>query len=171
MINGLKQLKLPPKPEIWQLFAFYLSIANSLAVYSIISEMPALVLRLTEWDVVGAVAYSLVFVLVESVVSVAVVTFCAIVIQSFARMTHFKVLAVSLWPVVYLASLVFISPEPGLVIGLIAFSGLVFLVPRITSLDKLVGLVLDRVSVLGALYLSVDILSLLIVFIRNLPKG
>lgn len=94
----LAKIKYPSKTEIGQLFAFCLTIINTLAIYSIITEMPALVLRLVVWDNIGAVAYSLCFALVETLGVFVLIAVGAILVVSFLKGAYFAITALLLWP-------------------------------------------------------------------------
>lgn len=147
---------------------FFLSVLNTWAVFSILQEMPSLVMRYNMWNVIGAVAYSLFFALVESIIVFLLTSFSATVLHSLIKPKYIKVFTITLWPTIFLIILGFISFDFRILVGLTACLGLAYLLSRNEIVNKIAEGLLDRIVILGAIYLLVDFCSVLIVIIRNL---
>jgi hypothetical protein len=147
--------------------SFCLSVVNSFAVFSIVKEMPVLILRLRTWDVIGAAAYSITFALVEGLVVFCILTCCAVLMRVITKQRHFILYAVLLWPTILFFILFIIAPKAISLIGFLASFILVFLLLRFKKLRNIILEILDRITVLGALYLIIDIVSVIIVVFRN----
>lgn len=143
-------------------------------------EVPAWVLRLSVWDLVGVIAYSLVFALLETlVVFLGILLFSAILP---ARLFRDKFVAMST-AVVFLASVwfVFLHYNDGMIedrqwVALLVWAGayvlclavVYFLIQRNHQVEKSVNAFVERLSVLSFLYVLVDVLAVIVVVIRNI---
>jgi len=149
------------------------------AILSILWELPAWILILTPWNMAGVIAYTLAFALLESLTLlsgllvlaivlprrwfrdkfVALSTVAVFVTTGWAILAHYNDAALQTWSIktfllwagVYLVSLGFSYT----------------LVQRFTKLEKLVVSLADRLLILGYLYLSLDILSIAVIALRN----
>ena len=52
----------------WLFFSAYLFVSQTWAIYVFLYNVPALALRLTFWELLGAASYTLMFVLVEAII-------------------------------------------------------------------------------------------------------
>ena len=142
------------------------------AIFSLLREIPSLLLRLGMGDILAAIAYTLTFALAESLL------FFALVFALVGLLPHrwFRNHTIWMGTVVavllqYASLLSVMSAElPVFMAWLLGLGALLLIFFRLLRGDKMrlwLDLV-ERVSVLAALYLVVDGLSLVVVVLRNL---
>jgi hypothetical protein len=145
--------------------------ANSFAFYSIFHEMPSLILRLRAWDIVGSVAYTLMFALFESLVFCVVFSVAATLIPFPRGENRFVFRGVGFFLITLFGVLMATagSTEDMLRsgVGMVATALLFYLFLRRDPWVRAVSGFVDRITVLGGLYLFMDAVSVVIVIIRN----
>lgn len=150
------------------------------AIVNVLRELPAWLLRLNVWELVGVISYTLVFSLVESLLFllalvllavflpkrlyrdrlVATGTMIVVLTSTWAIAAHYNSDAIrewglrdfALWGGLYLLSIV-------------AGWLFVYLTKR---LQRALVAVADRLVVLAGVYLAVDIVAMFIVLVRNI---
>lgn len=142
-------------------------------------EVPAWVLRLSLWDLVGVVAYSQLFTLFETLVIFLGLLLVSAVLP--ARFFRSKFLAISS-AIVFLTSLWFVflhysdqlfksqQAMPWLVsaiVYILLLSALYLVIRRSQKLEMSINSFVGRLAVLSFLYLFIDFLSIVIVIVRN----
>ncbi|MFP4394787.1 MAG: hypothetical protein ACLFTI_05935 [Anaerolineales bacterium] len=164
--------KLPSKQELYRFLAVWLAFVNTWAFLSWLYEVPSLIRRLNLWDLVGSLAYTTTFALVESLGIFIPFTLLALLIPTrWLRYVTFALHALIIAMMVLYVGIGFTldSGQQTLtwVLGFVSLTGLAYILrrkPRIQQ--RLVGL-LDRLVVLATLYLIVDVVGVVIVVIRN----
>ena len=163
--------RLPEKRELWRFLSLWLVYANSFALYSVFHEMPSLILRLRVWDIVGSVAYTLMFALFESVVFCAVFSVLATLIPFPKGENRFVFRGIGLFLIVLFGVLMATSGSTmdrirsG--VGMVTTAMLFYLFLRRDPWVRAVLGFFDRITVLGWLYAFMDGVSVVIVIIRN----
>ena len=133
--------------------------------------MPSLILRYRVWDIIGSIAYTLMFALFEALVFWFVFSILAVLIPVPKGKDRFTIRATGTFLLVFFGlmtiTLQSVKEVVQVVGGATATVMLLFLISRRDRWIKaLVGL-LDRLGVLAGFYLALDIVSLSIVVFRN----
>ena len=172
--------RIPAKKELFLAFA---SCAFPIYIWAIVNrlyEVPALILRLSAWDLVGVFAYTISFALMESgVVFVILLVINFVLPPKFFRdkfvvisavivfltsvwfmLAHFFDSSIRLWGKVEFALFALLF--------LISLTGSYFAVLRSEKLTKVIENIVERVSLLFYFYLIIALFFVLIVVIRNL---
>jgi hypothetical protein len=143
------------------------------SIYNLLREVPAWLRQMSASDVIGVASYSQTFVLFESVVIFLPLVFLSTLFPAGWFRDEFVSLSTG---VVYLSvvwSVLAHINDPALRhwrwIGLFLVSQILlfFLIHYSDKLKSIIGSFVDRVAVLSVLYLLIDLLSVLIVVIRN----
>jgi hypothetical protein len=152
-------------------------------IWSIIAalrEVPAWILRLPLWDVVGLVAYTQVFALLESGFLFLGIVVLSLILPAAWLRQRLPVQGLLLVLAATAAAVVFHYAEDALrglgVIGLaglallplVLFGGGSYAVRRSPRLETAARAFVERVSVLSYLYVFVSVVGLIIVIARNL---
>ena len=143
-------------------------------------EVPAWILRLTIWDLVGVVAYSLVFALVESILVFLVVLLLGIITPTrliqgkFVALSTVLVFLTSLWFIVlhYNNQIIEMRQVIPLALWVISYMLVLllafYLIQRKQKVEELLNNFVKRVAVLSFAYFLMDVVSIVLVGIRNL---
>jgi hypothetical protein len=149
------------------------------AIVNLLRELPAWLLRLSIWELIGVISYVLVFALVESVAFlvallvlaallpakllrdrfVAVGTMLVVITTAWAIAAHYNADAIRLWGLRQFA----LWGALYLVSVLVGWA----LVYRFKRLQGIVVAVAERLVVLSAAYVVLDLLGVGIVVLRN----
>ena len=168
------------RQELAYIFAVCIIPVHVWLIINVLREVPAWILRLTTWDLVGVLAYSLVFALVESTLvflgvlllgiiipvrfirgkAIALSTVLLFLTSTWFGFLHYnnqiierrQVIPFVLWGISYVLVL------------LIAY----FLIQRKQKLEALLNDFVKRLAVLSFIYFLMDIVSIVIIGIRNL---
>jgi hypothetical protein len=171
--------RFPSRRDVLLVFAACAFPVHVWAIISMLWEFPAWILILTPWNMAGVIAYTLAFALLESLTIlfgllvlaivlpgrwfrdsfVALSTMAVFVTTGWAILAHYNDVALQTWSIksfllwagVYLVSLGFSYA----------------LVQRFTKLGKLMVSLADRLLILAYLYLSLDVLSVAVIAVRN----
>jgi len=164
--------RFPARKDWLPIFGVCAFVVHGWAIFSLLREIPSLLLRLGMGDILAAIAYTLTFALAESLL------FFALVFALVGLLPHrwFRNHTIWMGTVVavllqYASLLSVMSAElPVFMAWLLGLGALLLIFFRLLRGDKMrlwLDLV-ERVSVLAALYLVVDGLSLVVVVLRNL---
>lgn len=165
------QSRLTSKQKAYEFFSFCIFLVQSWAIYSLLREMPSLLLRLNTWDIVGAAAYTFTFALIESLGIFAIFYILAVLLPAPILKDEFIVRALLIFLAVnYLALIFLLTPEQVLAwaAGLVGFAGLGYFVVKYKRIQAAIADGVDRLTVLATLYLVIDVVSVLLVIVRNL---
>jgi hypothetical protein len=172
--------RLPSLSDAGDLFAVCAFPVYIWSIIAMLRELPAWILRLPLWDVVGLVAYTQAFALVESLLFFAGVVGLSLVLPAVWLRQRLPLQGLLLVVVATAVTATFHYAEHtlrsfGLVgLGLLALMPLLlfaagsYLIRRYGWLEKGALAFVRRVSVLSYLYVSVSFVGLLIVIVRNI---
>jgi hypothetical protein len=148
------------------------------SIVALLRVVPAWLLRMSAWDLIGAIAYVQAFSLLESAIALLILVFLGVVLPSgvakdrLVALGSMAVLLTSLWAVAahlgvirlwengreFLAwSMIYLAS-----VGLFCV-----LVRRSSKLERLMNSVVERLIPLSVIYVCIDILSVAIVILRN----
>ena len=160
-------------------FAICVFVIHVWAIYNLLKEVPAWVLRLSFPELVGVIAYTQVFALFESILIFLLLIGLGAVLPAkwyrnkFGSLSVAIVLITSAWFIAaqYNDNLLTGSGLKGFAIWavtyLIAVGIAVGVIHYFKKLDGLLNGFAQRVLVLSVLYLAVDIFSIFVVIFRN----
>lgn len=146
------------------------------SIYNLLREVPAWLRQMSLWDLIGVVSYTQMFVLFESVVIFLSLVILSVVLPAGWFRDKFVALGTG---IVYLSVVWFILAHindrywdlrqflPW--IGLFLLSQILFfsLIHYSHKLQSIIVSLVNRVAVLSIVYLLIDLISVLIVVIRN----
>ncbi|MGC9398899.1 MAG: hypothetical protein ACP5HM_07160 [Anaerolineae bacterium] len=154
------------------MFVIVLSIVNTVAIYSVLWELPSLRMRMYVWDIVGVASYALTFALIESLGLFMLVWALTYLLPRDLFSLDFVTMAT-------LIVFLLIYGSMGLTIsgmmlnlwllGLVAMLGLTYFAIKYRRVREVWWEFLERLTVLAAFFLLLDVVSLLIVMVRNIP--
>jgi hypothetical protein len=164
---------IPTKKEAWQFFAIWVCLVNSIAVYSLLRESRSLILRFTISDIIGSVAYTLSFALLESVGLFVVLSVLNGLIPERwtpgkAVVRGFLMALLLLFGLLAITLIVDFRGRLLLLTGAVALIGIAILLFRYERFLRVIVGLLDRLEVLASLYIVLDLVGLVIVILRNL---
>jgi hypothetical protein len=143
--------------------------------------VPAWILRLNYWDLFGVIAYTQIYALIESIVVVISLIIIAALLPSklfrskFVAIGTIAIIITSIWFILahYNDEVIRLWGFKQFVIALLLFlmSLLVpyFIVLRSTNLRNIIDSIVQRIAVLAFVYIMIDILSIVVIIIRNIP--
>jgi hypothetical protein len=136
--------------------------------------VPSWVLYLRNWEVIGMVAYTLSFALVETLIVFGVVLLVGMIVPKRWLVDKYIPLA-SLWlaeltimAILFQHAIIHYLPKRNLVIGyalILAMSA--FLILRFPKVGIIFRWITEKLIVLSVLYIFFDVLGLLVVILRN----
>jgi hypothetical protein len=148
------------------------------SIYNTLRELPGWLMRMDLWDAIGAIAYTQVFALVESLILWAALVFLGLILPKrwfadrFVAQASAMVGVFSIWILArhYLFEL-YPTLDQGarpflIVIITLSFLILWFMINRFTRLNIALMSIAGRLAVLGFVYLLLDVASLLIILTR-----
>ena len=168
------------REQLILLFAACVFIIHVWAIISVLREVPAWVLRLNYWDLIGVIAYTQLYALAESIVVFLVLIIIAAILP--AKLFREKLVALGTM-VVIVSSIWFIFAHYNdQVIRLwgakqFLFVFLAFLVSilipyvliqRYPKIADIIDSIVGRVAVLAYVYVFLDVISIIIIVIRNI---
>ncbi|NBD36307.1 MAG: hypothetical protein GVY30_09980 [Chloroflexi bacterium] len=165
------QSRLPSKQKAYEFFSFCIFLVQTWAIYSLLREMPSLLLRYTVWDIVGAASYTFAFTLLESLGLFAIFYLLTILLPAPILKDEFIIRAVLIFFLINYLAMAFLLTTDQILpwsAGLVGLLGLGYFIVKYKKIRSTIAGGMDRLSVLATIYLVVDILSVLIVLVRNL---
>jgi hypothetical protein len=167
--------KFPPKAALYPTFAGCATVIHAWAIPSMLQGVPSLMMRLPPADVIGGIAYSLTFALFESLlVFFAVLMFGTLLPRRWMGTTlPVKGFLLTLISAFFaLLALGIGETSGGLLLwlgGYITALGLThLLIQRYGQIERAIGNLVERLTILATFYLFFDVLSVIIVIVRNL---
>ena len=150
------------------------------SILNVLREMPSWVLRLNTWDLVGVIAYTQAFALIETLAVLVTVILIAAVLPAKLFRDHFVAVGSSLvfvaavWAIAYHLSPVDVTDmarQQLLLVGLASATSITLVYGVVTHssrIETLVQSATERVSVLSFIYAGIGALSLFLIITRNL---
>lgn len=157
-------------------------IVLSVHIWSILhvfEEVPAWIIRMTLWELLGAIAYTQAFALLESVFILVVFLFVGFILPKrwfahrFAPATSLVVIIITLWAIAahnydkVIRNWGARDFLPWLILMMISLTLALLLVSRSEKVKNMLTAFVERASVLSIIYLFIDSLSIIIVMVRN----
>lgn len=149
------------------------------AYYSLADSLPAWLLRLDAWDLLGLISYVLAFALWESLAIWIALLVLAMLLpaawlrQRFLLRSTLIALVAALWALLFHFRLGELAPRVmqwplwlGMILLSLCLAG--FLGGRLVKLEATLHTALEKVFVLSIIYLGLDVVAMIIVLIRNL---
>ena len=157
-----------------QLFVFCAFPIHVWALINMFQDVPSWVLYLRSWEVIGMVAYTLSFALIETLIVFVVVLLIGLIVPKRWLVDKYIPLA-SLWlvevafmAILFQHAIIYYLPKRNLVIGyalILAVSAILIL--RFPKVGIIFRWVAEKLVVLSVLYIFFDVLGLLVVILRN----
>ena len=150
------------------------------SIISVLREVPAWVLRLRFWDLIGVIAYTQVYALAESMVVFLVLIIIAAILP--AKLFRDKLVALGTM-VVLVTSIWFVLAHyndeairlwgakqflPVLLTFLVSILIPYVLIQRYQKLEDTISAIVARLAVLAYVYVFLDVISIFIIVIRNI---
>lgn len=168
-----------PRRDILLLFGACVFPVQVWSIVNVLREVPAWVLRLSLWDLIGVIAYTQAFALLESAIIFLVLILLGAILPGrlfrdrFVAQGSMAVFLTSAWAVAahYSDDAIRLWSAKMFLLGFAVYlaSVAVFygLIHRHDRLAEAIRSLVERLLVLSLLYVSIDVLSLLIVAFRN----
>ena len=150
------------------------------SIVNVLNAVPAWMLRLNTWDLIGMIAYSQVFALIESIIVFLALLLLGIILPTrlvgdkFVALASMMVLMSSICAVrAHYTQEIFGAEQIKqlafwFAIYLISIGALFVLVHRCQSFERLIRSLASRLVVLIFVYVSVGLVSVVVVFLRNI---
>ncbi|UCG22783.1 MAG: hypothetical protein JSW55_11425 [Chloroflexota bacterium] len=160
-------------------FAVCLIPVHIWLIVTFLGQARGIAMRLTTWDFVGAVAYVLSFALLESVLLFLAIMVLAFILpgrmfrSKFVALSTVLVLVASAWFIYLHFNDEMIDNRQITLLALWVFSfalalvGLSLLVHRSQRIENSLFALAGRLAVLAILYIFIDLLSVIVVVLRN----
>ena len=150
------------------------------AIYNVLRVVPAWMVRMSSWELVGTVAYTQVFALLESLIIAGLLVLAAAVLPGNLYRDKFLAVSVvvlfvfSVWAilahynddVIQSGGLKLLIPVA--VVFLATLLAPYVLVQRSQKFEGMISAIVQRVSVLSFIYLFIDLFSVLVIVARNI---
>lgn len=150
------------------------------SILGLLEEVPAWLVRMNAWELVGAVAYTQFFALLESlaiwlllVLILGILTPARLLNGQFLALGSVMVFVHALWAVAVHLNYQDIREWgsrqflPWLVLYLLSVVAAWLLVTRAGQVQRAVRALMERLSILSYVYVFVDVLSIFVIFFRN----
>jgi hypothetical protein len=158
-----------------QLFVYCAFPIHVWALINMFRDVPSWLLYMPSRDVVGSVAYTLTFALVETLIVLMVVLLVGMivprrwVVKKYVPLTSALLVELAVMAIVFQYFIIHHLPKRNLVIGyaliLALTTGIVLRFPKVGAVLRWVS---ERLVVLSFIYIFFDVLGMLIVVVRNL---
>ena len=179
-LPSIVRTRFPSRRELALVFAACVFPVHVWTIINVLREVPAWVLRLSAWQLVGVISYALLVALVESVLlAVALVVLGVILPQpvfgdGYVAQASMAVLVTSAWAVVAHDNTDVIR-----LWGLRQFAlwGIIYLgsiaagyalVRTVKRLERALHAIVERVSTLSYVYVAADLVAIIVVIVRNI---
>jgi hypothetical protein len=178
MMDAIKQ-RLVSRDQVMITFAVIVFVVHIWSIYNLLVEVPAWLLRLSSWELVGVISYTLVFALIESLIILIILVFVATILpecwfrQRFVAISSLFVFLAAIWviPVHLYEDAIRSWGIPGAMVFIslvfVTFVAVNFFVFRSTRFENKIVSIMQRITVLAILYLMIDLIAFMIVLGRN----
>ncbi len=150
------------------------------SIFNMLKEVPAWILRLSIWDLIGVIAYTQAFALLESLIVLFLLLLLSTVLpwqlfrENFLALSTVVVFFTSTWFILahFNAETVRLWGArqfiPWILVYLFTIGIAYLLVQHFKRLEEIINSFVQRLSLLSFVYIFIDILSVFIVIIRNI---
>jgi hypothetical protein len=178
-LNFIKS-RFASREQLILLFAACVFIIHVWSIISVLREVPAWVLRLNFWDLIGVIAYTQLYALAESVVVFLVLIIVAAVLPSklfrdkLVALGTMVVLITSIWFVFahYYDHVIRLWGLRQFLFVFLAFLVSILipyvLIQRYSKIADIIVRIIEFISVLAYVYVFLDVISIIIIVIRNI---
>lgn len=172
--------RVPDKKAVLDVFYVCVLVIEAWALFNLLHEIPALRYRETPWDMIGIIAIVQLVTLVESLVVAGVLVFAAAVLPAFLFRQHFvaqaaiSVLVSAAWAIAvhYNAQPTTTWPQSQRIIWgslyVVTLLGGNLLLRRFKKIELGIQQLVESGTLLAQVYLSLSLLALVVVLVRNL---
>ena len=166
--------------DIWLALVPIILSIHIWSILHVLEELPAWILRLTMWELLGVISYTQVFALFESILTLVPFLVVRLFLPKrwlanyFVPATGLIILVATSWAIVahnyeqVLRTWGIREFLPWFLLVAISMILAVVLVSRSEKVKNILVTLVNRATVLSAFYLFIDCLSLIIVLIRNI---
>lgn len=178
--NIILKNRFPAKRDVALVFAASIFFVQIWSVYSLLRAVPAWMLSMSLWELTGTIAYPLAFTLVESgfvwlgMLIAAVILPEKILREKFVAKSALIIFLAMGWAIVahFYGQAWRLWDKLGLLLWLgtlLTAIGIgVFSVQRFEKLARVINSLTERLSILAWIYLALDLLSVLVIILRNM---
>jgi hypothetical protein len=172
--------RFPSRNEIFLAFVICVFPVYVWSIINLLMEVPAWILRLNTWDLIGVIAYTQAFALIESVLVLGLLVLIGAILPArmfrnkFVAFTAFLVFittawfifahlfddAIRLWGIKQFIIWIF-----AYLVTIVIGYGIVL---RFERIEKALNTIAQRLSILSIFYIIIGVLSLFIVIFRNI---
>jgi hypothetical protein len=166
--------------ELVSLFAVGAFPVYVWSILIVLSAVPAWIPRLNTWDLIGAIAYTQVFALIESIIVFLALLLLRIILPT--RLVEDKFVALASMLVFMSTILAVRAHNTQEIFGaehvkqlvfwfatyLVSIGALFVLIYRYQSFERLIRSLANRLVILALVYASVSLASVVVVFLRNI---
>jgi hypothetical protein len=171
--------RLPPRQDLLLVFSGCAFLIHIWAIINMFYIIPAWVLRMNLAQLSGAIAYILVFALLESLLIWGLLALLAVLLpqsllrQNFVAQGMMLALLTAIFSIMVHFNYEFLVANRGYLLALTIIylpcaAVCHFLAGRYRKIDAALRGILDRLTVLTGLYIFFDLVSLMIVIMRNI---
>jgi hypothetical protein len=166
--------------DLWLVFAACVFPIHAWSIIAVVNEAPACILRLDVIELLGMVAYTQAFALIESLVVTLALVVAGFVLprrllaDRMVSQGSLLVMVGTLWTIaihIYYATIREWGVTqflPWLVFGLVSLVVPYFLTAHLPQVNRLIRSLVQRLSVLSFVYAAIGAVGLVIVVLRNL---
>lgn len=168
------------REQLILLFAACVFIIHVWAIISVLREVPAWVLRLNYWDLIGVIAYTQLYALAESIVVFLVLIIIAAILPAklfrdkLVALGTMVVLITSIWFVFahYYDHVIRLWGIKQFLLILLPFFATILvpylLIQRYQKIADIIVNIAGRIAILSIVYVLISVISIVIIFIRNI---
>jgi hypothetical protein len=182
MATNLEAVKkrLISRDDVIVVFAASVFVVHIWSIYTLLKEIPAWILRLSYWELVGVISYTLLFALVESMIVLAFLIILAVLLPArifrdrFISISTIFVFLAALWiiPVRLYENTIrswgMIGVLGVLFLAMISFVIAYLVVLKSQKVEQSINAIVQRVTLLAYIYVFVDIVAMIVVISRNI---
>jgi hypothetical protein len=151
------------------------------SILMFLRELPAWLLYLSGWDIIGIFAYAQVFALLESATVLLGLLLLGAILpaqllrEKFVAQGSIAVFLTSGWAIASHIQVIPVWPSEGFFLGAVSclapIGGVYVLIHRYERVEEALNSFAERLSVLLYVYVPVSFLSVVIIILRNLSRG
>ncbi|MCP4356837.1 MAG: hypothetical protein GY796_02320 [Chloroflexi bacterium] len=166
--------------DLWLLFVAVVFPVHVWAIINILREIPSMLLRMSLWEIVAVISYALLFALLDSIVLFVGVTLLGLILPGrffkdrFVAVGSMLALVTAVWLIIFNLNPAWFDQRQSVPLALWAISYVVVVAAAYIAIWRKPGVeakvvnFVNRLTVLSSIYLFLDLISIIIVIIRNI---
>jgi len=172
--------RFPNRQEIFKAFAVCVFLVQVWSIYNVWHAVPSWALAMDTWTLAGTIAYTQAFALIESLLVLGLMVILAVILpgkwyrERFVAQSSVAIILAAIASV--LAHLYGQGWSMWNTRGFLTWLGILFclilvasiLVARFERLQRGLEALADRLLILSSVYIAIGLVSLILVFIRNI---